>query len=199
MTLFWGTLLESLRWRNSQQQVLPKSWAPGLDANRAGLSALGFSFSLIPWIILAIYLTLSVMLYFEFAPPPPPAQVISEITTAASRLFECLTLLFPQELLTPQLSGGSFTPTITPSHLPPLTVSSLATLRGGKFPNEPLTSRLYRGLGLRFIVTSFTGRTFFGWDPHPGALLPLKDVLCTVGVDSSTRLGNFCKETKRCL
>lgn len=188
-TLFWGTLLASLRWGNSQQPVLPKSRAPGSDASRAGLSALGFSFSLIPWIILAVYLTVSVMLYFESA--PTPAQVISEITTAASRLFECLAPLFPQELLTPQLSGGSFTLNITPSHLPPLTASSLATLWGGKFPNEPLTSRLYRGLGLRFTVTSFTGRTLFGWDPYPGALLPLKDALCTVGVDSSTRLGNL--------
>ena len=70
-TLFWGTLLASLRWGNSQQLVLPKSRAPSLEASRAGLSALGFSFSLIPWIILAVYLTVSVMLYFEFAPPPP--------------------------------------------------------------------------------------------------------------------------------
>lgn len=87
-------------------------------------------------------------------------------------VIRMLSTLFPQELLTPQLSGGSFTLNITRPICHLSLLPHLLHFEVWQIPKWAADFPPYGGLGLRFTVTSFTGRTFFGWDPTLGHCCP---------------------------
>lgn len=126
-------------------------------------------------------------------------KLFPEITTAASRLSECLVPLFPQELLTTAVRGQLH---FLISPRPICHLSLLPHLLHFEVANSQMSCWLpaFMGAGLRFTVTSFTGRDFLWLGPLPWGTAASQGRALYGGCwffHSAWKA--FCKETESCL